>query len=115
MPREAEELFDLLRCQQCHVLDTIPADQPPDNLAPDLRMARERLQPDWIVDWLRAPLEIQPGTRMPMFWAEFSGFAVPAARQRWAAATGGDSGLPADVRGRTVAHSGQLIPRRGRP
>ncbi len=71
VPREGEELFELLRCQQCHVLDTIPADQPTDNLAPDLRMARERLQPDWIVDWLRAPLEIQPGTRMPMFWTDF--------------------------------------------
>ena len=69
--RAGEELFELLRCQQCHVLDTIPEDQPTDTLAPDLRMARERLQPDWILDWLRAPLEIQPGTRMPMFWTEY--------------------------------------------
>ena len=65
------DLFERLRCQQCHVLDTIPEDQPTDNLAPDLRMARERLQPDWILDWLRAPLEIQPGTRMPMFWTAY--------------------------------------------
>ena len=65
------ELFDLLRCQQCHVLDTIPDDQPTDNLAPDLRMASERLQPDWMLDWLLAPLAIQPGTRMPMFWTEY--------------------------------------------
>ncbi len=72
-----EELFDLLRCQQCHVLDTIPDDQPTDNLAPDLRMARERLQPDWVLDWLRAPLEIQPGTRMPMFWSEYPGSFYP--------------------------------------
>ena len=71
VPAEARELFELLRCQQCHVLDTIPADQPTDNLAPDLRMAHERLQPDWIVDWLRAPLEIQPGTRMPQLWADY--------------------------------------------
>lgn len=66
-----EELFDLLQCQACHVLDTIPEDRPTDNLAPDLRMAQERLQPDWLLDWMRAPLEIQPGTRMPMFWAEY--------------------------------------------
>ncbi len=72
-----EELFDLLRCQQCHVLDEIPEDQPTDNLAPDLRMARERLQPDWVLDWLRAPLEIQPGTRMPMFWTEYPGSFYP--------------------------------------
>ena len=75
--RDAQELFDLLRCQQCHVLDTIPDDQPTDNLAPDLRMARERLQPDWIVDWLIEPLAIQPGTRMPMFWTEFPGSFYP--------------------------------------
>ena len=77
VPREGQELFELLRCQQCHVLDTIPADQPADNLAPDLRMARERLQPEWIIDWLRAPLEIQPGTRMPMFWTEFPASPYP--------------------------------------
>ena len=72
-----EELFDLLRCQQCHVLDTIPADQPSDNLAPDLRMASERLQPEWILDWLIEPLAIQPGTRMPMFWTEYPGSFYP--------------------------------------
>ena len=75
--RTGEELFDLLRCQQCHVLDTIPEDQPADNLAPDLRMAQERLQPDWILDWLVAPLEIQPGTRMPMFWTEYPDSLYP--------------------------------------
>ena len=65
------ELFDLLRCQQCHVLDEIPADQPTENLAPDLRMTPERLQADWIIDWLRDPQSIQPGTRMPAYWPDF--------------------------------------------
>ena len=76
-----EELFDLLRCQQCHVLDTIPEDQELSNLAPDLRMARERLQPDWIVDWLVNPLGIQPGTRMPTFWTEYPGSFYPQFEQ----------------------------------
>ncbi len=71
------DLFDLLRCQQCHVLDTIPDDQDVANLAPDLRMARERLQPDWILDWLIRPLDIQPGTRMPTFWTEYPGSFYP--------------------------------------
>ena len=35
----------MLKCQQCHVLGAIPKDQPTSNLAPDLRMAPERLQP----------------------------------------------------------------------
>ena len=68
-----EELFEILQCQACHVLDEIPADRPTDNLAPDLRMAHERLQPDWVLDWLREPLEIQPGTRMPQYWPELPG------------------------------------------
>jgi mono/diheme cytochrome c family protein len=69
--RTGKELFELLRCQQCHVLDTIPDGQDVSNLAPDLRMASERLQPDWILDWLINPLAIQPGTRMPTFWSEY--------------------------------------------
>ena len=72
-----EELFELLRCQQCHVLDTIPEDQDVANLAPDLRMTPERLQPDWILEWLIRPLDIQPGTRMPTFWTEYPGSFYP--------------------------------------
>jgi cytochrome c2 len=69
--RTGAELFELLRCQQCHVLDTIPEDQPTSNLAPDLRMTPERLQADWILDWLHHPQIIQPGTRMPDFWPDY--------------------------------------------
>jgi mono/diheme cytochrome c family protein len=63
-----KQLFELLQCQKCHVLGVIPKDQPTANLAPDLRMAADRLQPDWILQWLRSPLAILPGTRMPGFW-----------------------------------------------
>src|SRR6185295_8519317 len=66
-----KELFDLLKCQQCHVLGAIPKDQPTSNLAPDLRMTHERLQPDWILDWLKKPSDILPGTRMPAYWPDY--------------------------------------------
>jgi mono/diheme cytochrome c family protein len=66
-----KELFELLRCQQCHVLGAVPKDQPTANLAPDLRMAVDRLNPEWIDEWLKAPLRIQPGTRMPQFWPNY--------------------------------------------
>jgi len=65
-----KRLFDELKCQQCHVLGAIPKDQPTSNLAPDLRMSAERLQADWIIDWLKNPAEILPGTRMPAFWPD---------------------------------------------
>jgi mono/diheme cytochrome c family protein len=66
-----KQLFELLKCQQCHVLGTIPKDQPTSNLAPDLRMSPERLEPDWILDWLKKPSDILPGTRMPAFWPDY--------------------------------------------
>jgi len=64
-------LFETLQCQKCHVLGAIPKDQPVSNLAPDLRMAPERLQPDWILQWLKNPGAILPGTRMPQFWPDY--------------------------------------------
>jgi mono/diheme cytochrome c family protein len=66
-----KQMFELLKCQQCHVLGAIPKDQPTANLAPDLRMAPERLNPDWILDWLKKPSDILPGTRMPAFWPDY--------------------------------------------
>jgi cytochrome c2 len=66
-----EELFKLLKCQQCHVLGEVPKDQPTSNLAPDLRMATDRLNPEWIIDWLKKPSDILPGTRMPAFWPDY--------------------------------------------
>ncbi|HEY2830182.1 MAG TPA: c-type cytochrome [Thermoanaerobaculia bacterium] len=66
-----KELFEKLKCQQCHVLGAIPKDQPTANLAPDLRMAPERLNPEWILEWLKKPSDILPGTRMPAFWPDY--------------------------------------------
>ena len=69
--RAGEELFEQLQCQSCHVTDTIPEGRARADLAPDLRMSAERLQPDWILDWLSDPQVIQPGTTMPTFWTDF--------------------------------------------
>ena len=72
-----KQLFELLKCQQCHVLGAIPKDQPTANLAPDLRMAAQRLQPDWILQWLKKPSDILPGTRMPAFWPDHPASPYP--------------------------------------
>jgi hypothetical protein len=34
-------------------------------------MAPDRLNPDWIGEWLRNPAAFLPGTRMPAYWPEF--------------------------------------------
>jgi mono/diheme cytochrome c family protein len=73
-----KQLFETLKCQQCHVLGAIPKDQPAANLAPDLRMAPDRLNPEWILQWLRKPSDILPGTRMPAFWPEYPKSYYPA-------------------------------------
>ena len=39
-------------------------------LAPDLVHAKERLRPKWVIDWIREPQTLQPGTMMPTFFAE---------------------------------------------
>ncbi len=86
--RAGEELFEQLQCQSCHVTDTIPEGRARADLAPDLRMSPERLQPGWILDWLSDPQVIQPGTTMPTFWTDYpsSLFATlpDAARARFA-------------------------------
>jgi hypothetical protein len=31
-------------------------------------MARQRLNPSWIIKWIQDPQKIQPGTKMPSFY-----------------------------------------------
>ena len=40
-------------------------------------MSPERLQPDWVLEWLIRPLAIQPGTNMPTFFTEYPGSLYP--------------------------------------
>ena len=36
--------------------------------APDLALAHQRLNPEWILQWMHNPSAIQPGTKMPSFY-----------------------------------------------
>lgn len=70
------QLFDQLKCGLCHImegkalgkpLEQIPEEDLP-RLAPDLSLAHDRLQRDWLIHkWLPDPLSQVPGTRMPQF------------------------------------------------
>ena len=62
-----KKLFQTFQCAKCHE----PKKASPlgtSFLAPDLTLAKERLKPQWIVDWLKDPQEIQAGTMMPTFF-----------------------------------------------
>ena len=48
----------------------------PEDWAPDLAQSWERLQPDWIIDWLASPQAQMPGTGMPAFF-EDEDFPLP--------------------------------------
>jgi len=59
---------DYFDCFNCHQRGAQKPEGPPEGWAPDLAMAHERLDPDWIVEWIRDPQKIMPGTKMPSFY-----------------------------------------------
>jgi mono/diheme cytochrome c family protein len=59
---------DYFNCYSCHQQGDKKPEGPKEGWAPDLAMAKSRLNPDWIVRWLRNPQALQPGTKMPSFY-----------------------------------------------
>ena len=59
---------EYFNCFSCHVRGGKNPEGPPEGWAPDLAMARQRLNPNWIVKWIQDPQKIQPGTKMPSFY-----------------------------------------------
>jgi mono/diheme cytochrome c family protein len=71
-----KKLFEGLTCAKCHIVEGKAlgkplaqiAEEDLGQLAPNLSLAHDRLQRDWLVNkWLVDPLKEQPGTRMPQF------------------------------------------------
>lgn len=61
---------DYFNCFSCHQQGDHKPEGPPEGWAPDLTMARHRLNPAWIVRWLHNPQAVQPGTKMPSFYEQ---------------------------------------------
>jgi mono/diheme cytochrome c family protein len=59
---------DYFNCFSCHQQGSKTPEGPKDGWAPDLAMARQRLNPNWILKWIKDPQKIQPGTKMPSFY-----------------------------------------------
>ncbi len=59
-----------LDCLNCHQQGKKKPEGPPEGWAPDLTLASQRLNPDWIIRWLKDPLKIQPDTKMPSFFTD---------------------------------------------
>ncbi len=63
------DLFTKFRCIQCH-LPSAAQGLTASFLAPDLVLTKDRLKPAWVVEWLKDPQVLQPGTMMPTFFSE---------------------------------------------
>jgi cytochrome c1 len=70
--KAAEKLFssDYLSCFSCHQVGSKKPEGPPSGWAPDFLLAPDRLNPDWVYDWIADPQSLQPGTRMPSFYPD---------------------------------------------
>ena len=63
--RAGEKLHELGACDNCHFYGETFPKQEASTWAPNLAMTKERLNPDWVKEWLRDPQTIMPGTKMP--------------------------------------------------
>ena len=59
---------DYFACFSCHQQGDKKPEGPPEGWAPDLELAKDRLNPDWVVRWIEEPQTLMPGTRMPSFY-----------------------------------------------
>jgi mono/diheme cytochrome c family protein/predicted nucleic acid-binding Zn-ribbon protein len=63
-------LFEKLQCAKCHEMSAASAALGASFLAPDLKLAKDRLKPDWVVEWMKDPQGLEEGTMMPTFFPE---------------------------------------------
>jgi mono/diheme cytochrome c family protein len=59
---------DYFDCFSCHQQGDKKPEGPPEGWAPDLALAKQRLNPEWIVHWIHDPQKLMPGTKMPSFY-----------------------------------------------
>lgn len=63
--RAGVKLHEMGACNNCHFYGTTQPLQTPQTWAPNMALTKERLRPDWVMEWLRDPQSIMPGTKMP--------------------------------------------------
>jgi len=70
---------DYFSCWNCHQRGAQKPEGPPEGWAPDLMLAHQRLNPDWIGRWIENPQKLMPGAKMPTYYdpADPKGSAPP--------------------------------------
>ena len=63
-----KQMFEAYQCALCHATrEGEPLTD--DIIAPNLILAKHRLRPEWMLQWLIDPQSLQPGTKMPNFFS----------------------------------------------
>ena len=92
--KAGEKIAELGACNNCHFYGEVFPLQGPQTWAPNLAMSKERLRADWLVEWLRDPQKIMPGTKMPAPYLPTADLLLLSdAEETWGSAlvkTGGD-------------------------
>jgi len=82
--KAGEKLHEFGACNNCHFYGEVKPIQGPATWAPNLALTKVRLRPEWVVDWLRNPQEIMPGTKMPAPYLPTSDIlSVNGAEETW--------------------------------
>jgi mono/diheme cytochrome c family protein len=71
-----QQLFQSMGCPGCHLAQGFDQQA---KVGPDLRHVASKVDPAWLVEWIKAPNEYWPGTKMPNFlfsWEESETAAV---------------------------------------
>jgi len=66
-------IFTDFQCAKCHPSGKVipkSGEVSTSDLAPFLGLARDRLKPEWILEWLLDPGKLQAGTRMPTYFPD---------------------------------------------
>ena len=65
-----EKLFskDYFDCAKCHIVGGQMPGGSPENWAPNFLLAKARLKPRWIDEWLKNPQDLLPGSKMPTYF-----------------------------------------------
>ncbi len=99
----AKTMLGKLQCLNCHTIGRNPTPEEMEGgskgLAPDFMFASRRLRKEWIVELLKDPAKMIPGTRMPGFW--------PDGQSPLPGILGGDSNVQIDVLAKYLMWLGQ--------
>ena len=74
-----QQLFENGKCTRCHMFtdNDVPKSQIPKGVvAPNLKLAADRLQHTWTPRWLEDPQTIMPGANMPNYFDMTSKFTA---------------------------------------